>query len=94
MSRHHMLPPIAYTPPPPPKKISKRRPRIDVSEGEDIEELSESSQTTGAGRSTATAKKPAPTYPEIEGADRKPKNPQGRLSENTLTVMLQAQELK
>jgi hypothetical protein len=34
------------------------------------------------------------TFPAIEASDRKPKNPQGRLSETTLTAMLQAQEIK
>jgi len=33
-------------------------------------------------------------FPAIEASDRKPKNPQGRLSESTLTAMLQVQELK
>jgi hypothetical protein len=35
-----------------------------------------------------------PAFPAIEASDRKPQNPSGRLSESTLTVMLQAQELK
>jgi hypothetical protein len=37
---------------------------------------------------------PAQNFPEIEGADRKPRHPSGRLSQGTLSVLLQAQELK
>jgi hypothetical protein len=95
MSRHHLLPPVTYTAPPPPKKIANRKRRIDVGEGGDIEEVSESNEATAASRATATTGRlPPQTFPAIEGADRKPHNPAGRLSESTLTAMLQAQELK
>jgi ABC-type uncharacterized transport system involved in gliding motility auxiliary subunit len=94
MSRHHMLPPLAYVPPPRPKKIEKRRRRIDVGEVDDLEQAAEA-DTTPAGRSLAAADRiPMPAFPAIEASDRKPQNPSGRLSESTLTVMLQAQELK
>jgi hypothetical protein len=33
-------------------------------------------------------------FTAIEGAEQKPRRPMGRLSENTLKAMLQAQELK
>jgi hypothetical protein len=33
-------------------------------------------------------------FPEIDGADRKPHHSPGRLSQGTLSVLLQAQELK
>jgi hypothetical protein len=93
MSRHHILPPITYTPPPP-KKIEKKRRRIGVGEMEDLEEAVEA-EATATGRSTlAAGKLPPPNFPAIEASDRKPKNPTGRLSESTLTAMLQAQELK
>ena len=93
MSRHHILPPNTYTPPPP-KKIEKKRRRIGVDEMDDPEEAAEA-QATATGRSTpAAGKLPPPNFPAIEGADRKPKNPTGRLSESTLTAMLQVQELK
>lgn len=94
MSRHHMLPPLAYTPPPQPKKVEKKRRRIGVGEVDDLEEAAEA-EATASGRSTpAAGKLPPPNFPAIEASDRKPKNPQGRLSESTLTVMLQAQEFK
>jgi hypothetical protein len=93
MSRHHILPPISYIPPPP-KKIEKKRRRIGAGEMDDLEEVAEA-EATASGRSTLTAGKLLPpNFPAIEGADRKPKNPTGRLSESTLTAMLQVQELK
>jgi hypothetical protein len=93
MSRHHMLPPIVYTPAPP-KKIEKKRRRIGISEMDDLDEAAEA-KATGTSRLTpATGKLPPQNFPAIEGSDRKPKNPSGRLSESTLTVMLQIQESK
>jgi hypothetical protein len=94
MSRHHMPPPLAYVPPPLPKKIEKRRRRIDFGEVDDLEQAAEA-DATPASRSLAAADGiPMPAFPAIEASDRKPQNPSGRLSESTLTVMLQAQELK
>ena len=94
MSRHHMLPPLAYVLPPQPKKIEKRRRRIDVSEMDDLEQAAEA-DATPASRSPAAANRiPPQAFAAIEASDRKPQNPSGRLSESTLTVMLQAQELK
>ena len=91
MSRHHILPPIAYTPPPPPKKPNRKR-RVGVGELDDTEEVPLNREATGPGGSAA-AGKPAPqTFPAIEASERKPKNPAGRLSEGTLAAMLQAQE--
>jgi len=94
MSRHHMLPPLAYVPPPQPKKIEKRRRRIDVGETDDLEEVAKA-DATGASQSQVAANKlQPPTFRAIEASDRKPQSPSGRLSETTLTVMLQAQELQ
>ena len=94
MSRHHMLPPLAYVAPRQPKKIEKRRRRIDVGETDDPEAIAKA-DATGASQSQVAANRlPPPTFPAIEASDRKPQNPSGRLSQTTLTVMLQAQELK
>ena len=92
MTRHHILPPLAYLPPQP-KKIEKPRRRIRVG---DLEETEEAAQTTEA----SAANQPRlpgsmlskPDSLPIEGSEHKAHHPQGRLSESTLSVMLQAQE--
>jgi hypothetical protein len=98
MSRHHILPPIAYTPPPKPKKIETRKRRINVGDAGTIDEMDETGEThetTGFGPSTpAGSKLPLQNFPAIEGSEQKPQHPRGRLSESTLKVMLQAQELE
>jgi hypothetical protein len=95
MSRHHILPPLVHVPQPQPKKIENRKRRIHVGDMEDIDEAAEAGEATGASRSTSAGRRlPTPNFPTIEGSERKPPNPGGRLSESTLTVMLQAQEAK
>ncbi len=95
MSRHHMLPPIVYTPPPKPKKIETRKRRIQVGSFDDIDEAGETHEASTAGRPTPSANKlPPQNFPAIEGAESKPQHPRGRLSEGTLKAMLLAQELK
>jgi hypothetical protein len=98
MSHHHILPPIAYTPPPKPKKIETRKRRINVGDAgtiDDMDETGETREATGFGQATQAGNKPPmQNFSAIEGAERKPQHPRGRLSENTLKVMLQAQEFK
>jgi hypothetical protein len=93
MSRHHMLPPIVYTPAPP-KKVEKKKRRIGVGEMDDLEETSEAKATATTRLTPATGKLPPQNFPVIEGAERKPHNPPGRLSDGTLSVLLQVQESK
>jgi hypothetical protein len=90
MSKHHTLPPIVYTPPPKPKKTEKKR-RVGVNL---LDELDETRESGASNQPMPTVRLPPQNFPEIEGADRKPRHPQGRLSQGTLSVMLQAQELK
>jgi hypothetical protein len=98
MSRHLTLPPIAYTPEPRPKKIETRKRRINVGDAgtiDDMDETGETHEATGFGPSTpASYKPPLQNFTPIEGSERKPQHPRGRLSESTLKVMLQAQELE
>ena len=95
MSRHHMLPPIVYAPPPKPKKIETRKRRTQVGSFDDVDEAGETHEATATGRSTPTLNKlPPQNFPAIEGSESKPQHPRGRLSEDTLKAMLQAQELK
>jgi hypothetical protein len=91
MSKHHTLPPIIYTPPPKPKKVEKKR-RIGVGP---LSEFDETADTRETGQSAPAVNRPLPqSFPEIKGADRKPRHPRGRLSEDTLKAMLEVQELK
>ena len=92
MSKHHTLPPIIYTPPPKPKKTEKKR-RIGVGLLGETDETTETRDTAAPGQ-PMPVQLPAQNLPEIEGADRKPHQPSGRLSQGTLSVLLQAQELK
>ena len=96
MSRHHMLPPIIYTPPPRPKKIEGRKSRIQLrSTGmvRNSDEIDETEETSGLDRPTPVAyKPPMDTETPIEGSERKPKSTTGLLDEGTLKVLLLAQE--
>jgi len=96
MSRHHMLPPIIYTPPPKPRKIESRKSRIQLrSTGivRNSDEIDETEETSGLERPMPVAyKPPTETATSIEGPERKPKSTTGLLDEGTLKVMLLAQE--
>ena len=98
MSRHHMLPPIVYAPPPKPKKIETRKRRIQVGSAgtiDDLEEIGETHEAAGFGLATPAGNRlPLQNFSAIEGAENKPHYPRGRLSENTLKMMLQAQEFE
>jgi hypothetical protein len=94
MSKHHTLPPIIYTPPPKPKKTEKKR-RVGIGLLGELDETSETRESSASGQPMPAVNWPPPqNFPEIEGADRKPRHPSGRLSQSTLSVLLQAQELK
>jgi hypothetical protein len=90
MSKHHTLPPIIYTPPPKPKKTEKKR-RIGVGL---LDEMADTRESGASSQPMPAVRLPPQNFPEIEGADRKPRHPSGRLSQGTLSVLLQAQELK
>ena len=98
MSHHHMLTPIAYTPQVKPKKTEPKKSRIQMRAAGSIDESSETEETfeaAGPGQTAPAApKSPLSNFAPIEGAEQKPQQLQGRLSESTLKVMLQAQELK
>jgi hypothetical protein len=95
MSRHHIQPPVIYTPPPKPKKIETRKRRIGVGMLDDVEETADARGTGVMGQAApAGHKPPLPNFTPIEGTERKPQHPRGRLSESTLKAMLEVQELK
>jgi hypothetical protein len=85
------MPPVTYTPPPP-KKIETKKRRIGIGM---LNELDEMADAGGTGQSTPVANKLLQqNYPEIEGSDRKPRGPQGRLSQGTLSALLRVQEME
>jgi hypothetical protein len=91
MSRHHIMPPVTYTPPPP-KKIETKKRRIGIGQ---LDETADTRESSGTGQSAPVANKLLQqNYPEIEGSDRKPRGPQGRLSQGMLSALLQVQELE
>ena len=93
MSRHHIMPPAIYTPPPP-RKIEKKR-RIGIRQFGELDETDEAREAGAAGPPPPiTNRLLQQNFPEIEGADRKPRHPQGRLSQGTLSALLRVQELK
>lgn len=92
-----MLTPIVYTPEVKPKKIGPKKSRIQMRAAGSVDETGETEETfevAGPGQpAPAGAKLPLQNFAPIEGAEQKPQQPQGRLSESTLKVMLQGQEL-
>lgn len=97
MSRHHIQPPIIYTPPPRPRKLETRKRRLGVDIADSIDDTAKAEEIHGAsafGPTTAASpRQPPQNLVPIEGAEQKPQHPRGRLSEGTLKAMLEAQEL-
>jgi hypothetical protein len=98
MSRHHILPPIVYVPQPKPKKIEPRKSRVYTRSTGSIDEsgeVEETYQPIGPDRPAPAGNKPAlENFVPIEGSESKPPSIIGRLSEDTLKVLLLAQELE
>ena len=89
MSRHHILPPIVYTPPAPKPKETKRRRGVDYAG--DVDETEETSAATNSAPARGTAALPQHQTP-VEGAERRLHSTTGNLSEDTLKAMLEMQE--
>lgn len=93
MSRHHILPPIIYTPAPPKPKETRRRRGVgvakDTSEAGETEETGEVAHTASA-RTTAPALRDP--FAPVDGAERHIPSTTGKLSESTLKELLLAQE--
>jgi hypothetical protein len=57
--------------------------------------MADARETGGTGQPAPIVNRPPPqNFSEIEGAERKPQHPRGRLSEGTLKAMLEVQEMK
>jgi hypothetical protein len=95
MSRHHILPPIIYTPEPPRRKEARRKRGVGTTRGagltdetEEVEGVAETSRTKQPG----TASTLPPQSTPIDGAERRIPSPNGKLSDDTLKAMLEVQE--
>ena len=92
MSRHHILPPIIYTPAPPKPKQTRRRRGVGYAKGtsevDETEETSEAAHTAPARTAPALRDPFAP----VDGAERRIPSTTGKLSESTLKELLLAQE--
>ena len=98
MSRHHILPPIVYTPEPRPKK-TENRPRTSriqkkgVAASEEAGEAEETSEVFVSGTTARTAvHAPQDSFTPVESAERRIPSTTGKLSESTLKELLLAQE--
>jgi hypothetical protein len=96
VSRHHMLPPIIYTPAPPKPKETRRRRGVESAGDVDGTEEAGDVEETGETRAFAATRAAAPPLPDtstaVEGAERRIPSTTGKLSESTLKELLLAQE--
>jgi hypothetical protein len=92
VSRHHILPPIVYTPAPPKPKQTRRRRGVGYTEGageaDETAETSELSQSAPARGAAALPQHSAPA----ETVERRIPSTTGKLSDGTLKELLLAQE--
>jgi hypothetical protein len=92
VSRHHILPPIIYTPAPPKPKETRRRRGVGYTEGtgeaDETVETSELSQSAPARSAAALPQHSAPP----EAVERRIPSTTGKLSDGTLKELLLAQE--
>jgi hypothetical protein len=97
MSRHHILPPIIYTPAPPKPKETKRKRGVGqlrgTREADEASEAEETGETTHSAPTRGPSALPQQQIP-VEGAERKIPSPNGKLSDDTLKAMLEMQEME
>lgn len=92
MSRHHILPPIVYTPAPPKPKETRRRRGVGYVQGKgDADETEETSEVSNTTPTRSAAVLPQHSTP-VEATERRVPSTTGNLSEDTLKAMLEVQE--
>ena len=91
MSRHHILPPVIYSPPPPKPKETRRKRGVGHAAA-----AREADETEATSEATDAAPAPAAALPQhqrpVEATERHIPSPNGKLSDGTLKAMLEAQE--
>jgi len=97
VSRHHILPPIIYTPEPPKPRKAERRRGVGYASGTDAadeaQEASEAGEVfTSGGPARTTAPPRQNPFAPAEGAERHIPSTTGKLSDDTLKELLLAQE--
>jgi hypothetical protein len=92
VSRHHILPPIVYTPAPPKPKETRRRRGVGFVEGKgDVDETEEADEVANAAPTWGASALPQHSLP-VEAAERRVHSTTGNLSDGTLKAMLDVQE--
>jgi hypothetical protein len=92
VSRHHMLPPIIYTPAPPKPKETRRRRGVGYLQGNgDVDETEEAGEVSNTAPARGAAGLPQHQIP-VEAAERRPHPTTGHLSDDMLKAMLDIQE--
>ena len=91
MSRHHILPPIVYTPVPKPKK-TESRPKTRRIQNKAATEDAEETGEVAASRATRPLHPAQDKFAPVDGAERRIPSTTGKLSEDTLKELLLAQE--
>jgi hypothetical protein len=98
MSRHHILPPIVYTPAPPKPKKTERRPRTSALQKSsaaasgDVGETEETGEVFTSGTPAQAPVHPRDPFAPVESAERRIPSTTGKLSDGTLKELLLAQE--
>ena len=94
MSRHHILPPIVYTPAPPkPKETRRRRGIYGASSVDEAEVSEETGDATTAAPARGASALPQHAKP-VEPTERRTPSTTGNLSADTLKALLDVQELE
>jgi hypothetical protein len=91
MSRHHILPPIVYTPEPPKPKQTRRSRRVGYSQGTNAADEAEETSQSGMAGPVREAALPQHSRP-VEAVERRNSSTSGKLSADTLQALLAMQE--